>query len=71
MASFDALDRYIYEVGYMQQQWADVQLTFFDQAIKLHRSESRAAWHGALLDPQPGASHLLQSSSLVVPTWRR
>ena len=38
-----ALTNYIFNVGYMGQQWADVQLTFFETALKLHRSELRAA----------------------------
>lgn len=31
---------YVFNVGYLQQRWADVQLTFFSDALKLHRSES-------------------------------
>lgn len=30
---------YIYQTGYLGAQWADVQLTFFNDALKLHRSE--------------------------------
>ncbi|KAI9632449.1 uncharacterized protein MKK02DRAFT_40752 [Dioszegia hungarica] len=28
---------YVFNVGYLQQRWADVQLTFFNDALKLHR----------------------------------
>lgn len=31
---------YVFNVGYLQQRWADVQLTFFNDALKLHRGKS-------------------------------
>jgi hypothetical protein len=40
------LTNYIFNVGYMGQQWADVQLTFFETALKLHRSEL-LMWYSA------------------------
>lgn len=48
-----ALTNYIFNVGYMGQNWADVQLTFFNDALKLHRSESESCrlitwWHEGL-----------------------
>ena len=30
---------FIFNVGYMGQNWADIQVTFFDTGVKLHRSE--------------------------------
>jgi len=33
------LSSYIFNAGYMNQQWTDVQILFFDAGIKLHRGE--------------------------------
>ena len=38
------LTNYIFNVGYMGQQWADVQLTFFETGLKLHRSMRKRRW---------------------------
>jgi len=38
------LSSYIFNAGYMNQQWTDVQILFFDAGIKLHRSESGFDW---------------------------
>lgn len=40
--SYHALgfSNYIFNAGYMNQQWTDVQILFFDTSIKLHRSET-------------------------------
>lgn len=32
---------FIFNVGYLGQNWADIHVTFFDTGVKLHRSESR------------------------------
>lgn len=36
------LTDYIFNVGFMQQSFADVQLTFFTDTLKLHRSASES-----------------------------
>ena len=38
------LSSYIFNTGYMNQQWTDVQILFFDAGIKLHRSGSGFNW---------------------------
>jgi len=34
------LSSYLFNAGYMNQQWTDVQIIFFDQSLELHRSMS-------------------------------
>ncbi|ORX36280.1 hypothetical protein BD324DRAFT_485428 [Kockovaella imperatae] len=45
---------YIWNVGYLQAQWTDVQLVFFDQSINLHRIVlSRSPYLAQLMAPHP------------------
>lgn len=50
------LSSYIFNVGYMSQEWTDIQVVFFDQPLKLHRSKSLALLAG----PNLTSSHFVQ-----------